>query len=63
MRVIRTVVLALVSLFVAHLSVAEDRRPDPSVLVIMTFNAEFLWDGVDPEGGRQTSVEGLPDRS
>lgn len=30
---------------------AEDRRPDKTVLVIMTFNAEFLWDGVNPEEG------------
>lgn len=30
---------------------AEDRRIDKTVLVIMSFNAEFLWDGVDPEEG------------
>lgn len=30
---------------------AEDRRTDKSHLVIMAFNAEFLWDGVTPEEG------------
>lgn len=30
---------------------ADDRRVDKSALVIMTFNAEFLWDGVAPEEG------------
>jgi len=29
----------------------DDRRSDKSVLVVMTLNAEFLWDGVDPEEG------------
>src|SRR5262245_60761844 len=52
MRFARTALAALVSLLLAHYSVAEDRRPDPSVLVIMTFNAEFLWDGVQPEEGQ-----------
>jgi len=31
---------------------AADRRNDPERLVIMTLNAEFLWDGVQPEEGR-----------
>ena len=31
---------------------AEDRRSHPNKLIIMTFNAEFLWDGVEPEEGR-----------
>lgn len=31
---------------------ADDRRTDKSVLVVMTLNAEFLWDGVTPEEGR-----------
>ncbi len=31
---------------------AEDRRVDPSILKVMTFNAEWLWDGVEPEEGR-----------
>lgn len=31
---------------------AADRRNDPGRLVIMTLNAEFLWDGVQPEEGR-----------
>lgn len=30
----------------------EDRRIDKSKLVIMTLNAEFLWDGVAPEEGQ-----------
>jgi hypothetical protein len=35
----------------ATLGFAEDRRLDKSHFVLMTFNAEFLWDGVAPEGG------------
>jgi len=30
---------------------ADDRRSDPTRLRIATFNAEFLWDGRDPEDG------------
>ena len=30
---------------------AEDRRTAPCRLNVMTFNAEFLWDGVEPEEG------------
>ena len=30
---------------------AEDRRTDKNTLSIMTFNAEFLWDGIAPEEG------------
>jgi exonuclease III len=52
MRFARTALAVLVSLLLVQYSFAEDRRPDPSVLVIMTFNAEFLWDGVQPEEGQ-----------
>jgi endonuclease/exonuclease/phosphatase family metal-dependent hydrolase len=31
---------------------AEDRRTDASRLVVMTLNAEFLWDGKEPEEGQ-----------
>jgi exonuclease III len=31
---------------------AADRRVDKSVLTVMTLNAEFLWDGAEPEEGR-----------
>lgn len=30
---------------------AEDRRVDKTSLTVMTFNAEFLWDGIAPEEG------------
>jgi endonuclease/exonuclease/phosphatase family metal-dependent hydrolase len=30
----------------------EDRRPDASRLIVMTFNTEFMWDGVEPEAGQ-----------
>jgi exonuclease III len=30
----------------------QDNRTDPSRLVIMTLNAEFLWDGIEPEEGQ-----------
>lgn len=29
----------------------EDRRADKAKLSVMTFNAEFLWDGLEPEDG------------
>jgi len=38
-------------LFFSSAASAEDRRTDPSHLVIMQLNAEFLWDGVEPEEG------------
>lgn len=31
----------------------EDRRKNPSELLLMTFNAEFLWDGIVPEDGSE----------
>jgi hypothetical protein len=31
---------------------AEDRRTDKTKLCVMTLNAEFLWDGVEPEEGQ-----------
>ena len=48
-------ILGIFIVFTGVLSVAaiaEDRRQDPSQLVIMTLNAEFLWDGVSPEEGQ-----------
>ncbi len=37
---------------VAAPAIADDRRADTSRLSIMTFNAEFLWDGLAPEEGQ-----------
>ena len=31
---------------------ADDRRPDPASLSVMTINTYFMWDGVAPEGSR-----------
>ena len=44
--------LLLLTLSVSRFAGAADRRTDPSILTVMTFNAEFLWDGVDPEEGQ-----------
>jgi exonuclease III len=44
--------LLLFTLSVGSLAGAADRRADPSILTVMTFNAEFLWDGIDPEEGQ-----------
>lgn len=33
------------------LASAEDRRTDRNKLAVMTLNAEFLWDGIEPEEG------------
>jgi exonuclease III len=38
-------------LFIFRPTAADDRRPDPTRLVIMTFNVEFMWDGLSPEEG------------
>ena len=49
----RTLVWALALTILLAIGVsADDRRTDKSMLVIMTLNAEFLWDGVDPEEGQ-----------
>ena len=44
------VAIVVTALFLGAYS--EDRRTDKSFLVIMTLNAEFLWDGVEPEEGQ-----------
>jgi len=49
---IRAILLALLFVLSASPLFAADRRTDTTRLVIMTFNAEFLWDGVDPEEGQ-----------
>jgi len=41
----------LASLLLIGRAYSEDRRVDHSQLVVMTFNAEFMWDGVEPEEG------------
>ena len=47
------VLLVLLGILAAGLDVhAADRRSDRSRLVVMTFNAEFLWDGRAPEEGQ-----------
>lgn len=46
--------LVLLALCCALSAGADDRRVDKSTLTIMSFNAEFLWDGVDPEDGDVT---------
>jgi hypothetical protein len=45
------VILAVILLLAGSIR-GDDRRTDKTVLVIMTLNAEFLWDGVDPEEGQ-----------
>ncbi|MCB2181234.1 MAG: lamin tail domain-containing protein [Desulfobulbaceae bacterium] len=42
----------VVCLIASGISNAEDRRTNPDNLTIMTLNAQFLWDGVEPEEGR-----------
>lgn len=43
---------------------AADRRPDTSRLSIMTFNTEFMWDGIQPEEGTATFPwKGSPDEA
>lgn len=49
-----TFLLAL--LLVSAAANGDDRRANPRVLTIMTFNAEFLWDGIPPEDGKARVV-------
>ncbi len=51
-RILAVVILALGWLGLAPSASAEDRRADPRRLIIMTFNAEFLWEGAQPEQGQ-----------
>lgn len=44
------VVLCLLLTVSAH---AEDRRADKSKLTLMSFNVEFMWDGIAPEEGNE----------
>lgn len=46
-----SIVLALILLLTSSVR-SDDRRTDKTMLVIMTLNGEFLWDGVDPEEGQ-----------
>lgn len=53
-RTVRASLALLLALpFMTTVATGDDRRPDPHVLTIMTFNAEFLWDGVPPEDGKE----------
>ena len=51
-KILLFLVVAVTLVGAAVVAQAADRRADPSRLVIMTFNAEFLWDGIEPEEGR-----------
>ncbi len=48
-RCLSAIVLIFIGTACSH---GADRRPDSSVLTVMTLNAEFLWDGVAPEEGQ-----------
>ena len=59
------VYVAIVTALVTAVT-ADDRRTDPSQLTIMSLNAEFLWDGLDPEEGNpqvQFPWKGVPDEA
>jgi hypothetical protein len=43
---------ALLLFLSTTISTAEDRPRDKSQLVVMTLNAEFLWDGLPPDEGQ-----------
>ncbi len=54
--------LCIFILSIGCLAWAGDRRADKHHLVIMSFNAEFMWDGVEPEEG-QVKFERKGDRA
>lgn len=47
----KSLLISTMVLLVSSHAYGDDRRADKSRLVIMTFNAQFLWDGVAPEEG------------
>ena len=49
---LRKILIATAVILLLGSARAEDRRNDKSMLVVMTLNAEFLWDGVAPEEGQ-----------
>jgi len=52
MKILRKLFVISISIILLFgFSKADDRRTDKSVLVIMTLNAKFLWDGMEPEEG------------
>jgi hypothetical protein len=66
MRLPKRFTISLAALLLAQSLWAADRRTDQSVLVVMTFNAEFLWDGVAPEEGNPQVTfpwKGAPDEA
>jgi exonuclease III len=48
---VKRTLLAFLALILVDPLAAADRRKDRSRLVLMTLNAEFLWDGLPPEEG------------
>ena len=47
----RFFIFYIISFFILSIATAEDRRVNQNILTIMSLNAEFLWDGVEPEEG------------
>ena len=57
-------ILIVLLLGICHVALAEDRRTNTAELVIMTFNVEFMWDGLQPEEGRVSFPwKGSPDEA
>ncbi|SYZ71900.1 exported hypothetical protein [Candidatus Zixiibacteriota bacterium] len=55
--------ITVVCLFWVSASIAADRRIDTTKLKIMTYNAEFLFDGLDPEGQADFPWKNSPDEA
>ncbi|MEP0826501.1 MAG: lamin tail domain-containing protein [Nitrososphaera sp.] len=61
--VLNLMVAAVIVLVLISTSLGDDRRLDKSKLKLMTFNAEFLFDGVDPEGQADFPWKGSTDEA
>ena len=46
-----SLIVVFTSFLPASFAHAEDRRPDKTSLTLANYNAEFLWDGIQPEDG------------
>ena len=51
MFILRVLTCIIVFSIATYAAAQQDRRNDTTQLTIMAFNAEFLWDGVEPEEG------------
>ncbi|MEZ5359645.1 MAG: lamin tail domain-containing protein [Candidatus Zixiibacteriota bacterium] len=63
MRFIKLAIVCILALLITGLLQAEDRRIDKNRLRIATLNAEFLFDGIAPDGSANFEWKNSPDEA